>query len=355
MASLKELLAEEGFEHKKYLKNRKQVKHTHRDRIRPEESVILPIHICHDQRSLHSSKHKTDKASTRKGSSIFSSGRVSSDSEGLKSKSLLKGDGPAIDAIAIESVISILSGYIGRYIKDVSFRETIREKCNSCLMRRSKDNLDNGIFENMELGMESIEKLLEEEGARKELRMESRIESLRNSIQLLNIVASLNSRKSRNGSTCGIPNSNLSACAQLYLSIVYKLEKNDRISARHLLQVFCDAPFLARTQLLPDLWEHLFLPHLLHLKIWYHKELEVLSDSQYVEKEKRMNALSRVYNDQMDVGTIQFALYYKEWLKVGAKAPSIPAVPLPSRPSYAPSRRGSSDSYNSHSPINTNL
>jgi hypothetical protein len=68
-----------------------------------------------------------------------------------------------------------------------------------------------------------------------------------------------------------------------------------------------------------------------------------------------MKALSKVYNDHMDMGTIQFALYYNEWLKVGAKAPSVPAVPLPSRPSYATSMRKSSDSYKSRSSINTNL
>uniref|UniRef100_A0A6N2KWE6 Putative E3 ubiquitin-protein ligase LIN N-terminal domain-containing protein n=1 Tax=Salix viminalis TaxID=40686 RepID=A0A6N2KWE6_SALVM len=57
----------------------------------------------------------------------------------------------------------------------------------------------------------------------------------------------------------------------------------------------------------------------------------------------------------MDMGTVQFALYYEEWLKVGVKAPSVPAIPLPSRTSYAPSMRRSSDSYNSSSSINTNL
>ncbi|KAJ6688537.1 hypothetical protein OIU74_017111 [Salix koriyanagi] len=349
MASLNQLLAEEGFEYRKSLRNRTQVKP--RDRlIRPEESVILPIHICHDQKRLHSSKKKTDKASARKGSSIFSSRRVSSDTERLQSKSLLRGEEPAIDEIAIRAVVSILSGYIGRYAKDVSFREMIREKCNSCLVGRRKGSGD-GIFGNIELGMESVEKLVEEQETRREVKAES----LKNSIHLLNIVASLNSKKSRNGSTCGVPNSHLSACAQLYLSIVYKLEKNDRTSARHLLHVFCDAPFLARNHFLPDLWEHLLFPHLLHLKVWYHEELEFLSGSQPVEKERKVKTLSKVYNDRMDMGTVQFALYYEEWLKVGAKAPSVPSIPLPSRSSYAPSMRRSSDSYNSSSTINTNL
>ncbi|XP_021295050.1 putative E3 ubiquitin-protein ligase LIN-1 isoform X2 [Herrania umbratica] len=352
-SSLQELLTEEGFERGKSLKNPREVRLRNTSRA-PDESVALPMYICHDRKSLGKSKHKAEKTVIPNGSSVFSSRRLSN-SDRSKSKSLIKDgpsnrDEPAIDDVAIRAVISILGGYVGRYIKDESFREMIKEKCNSCLVRR-KNGSDNGIFVNMELGIESIDKLVENRGNKKELRMKS----LRNSIRLLSIVASLNSKKSRDGSTCGVPNSHLSACAQLYLSIVYKLEKNDRISARHLLQVFCDSAFLARTHLLPDLWEHFFLPHLLHLKVWYHKELEFLSNLEYGEKEKRMKALSKLYDDQIDMGTVKFAMYYKEWLKIGAKAPAVPTVPLPSSPSYRSSRRRSFDSYASHSSINKNL
>ncbi|XWS18717.1 hypothetical protein CRYUN_Cryun32bG0068800 [Craigia yunnanensis] len=352
-SSLQDLLTEEGFERGKLLKNCREVRLRNQNSA-SDESMALPIYICHDRKSLKKSKHKADETVIRNGSSVFSSRRVSN-SDRPKSKSLIKdgpprGDEPAIDEVAIRDVISILAGYSGRYIKDEGFREMMKEKCNSCLVRRNTGS-DNGIFVNMELGIESIDKLVEDRGDKKELRMKS----LRNSTRLLSIVASLNSKKSRNGSTCGVPNSHLSACAQLYLSIVHKLEKNHKISARHLLQVFCDSAFLARTHLLPDLWEHFFLPHLLHLKVWYHKELELLSNLDYGEKEKRMKALSKLYNDQMDMGTTKFAMYYKEWLKIAAKAPAVPTVPLPSSLSYGSSRRRSSDSYASHSSINRNL
>lgn len=259
----------------------------------------------------------------------------------------------AIDEAAIKAVISILSGYAGQYLRDENFRKSVREKCYSCFKRRRTESESNdGVFVNMELGIESIEKLVESEGTKKEMKMKS----LRNSIGFLSIVASLNSKSTKNGSTCGTPNSHLSACAQLYLSIVYKLEKNDRISSRHLLQVFCDSPFLARTHLLPELWEHFFLPHLLHIKIWYGKEVDFILNSKYMEKEKKMKALSEVYNEQMDKGTIQFALYYKEWLKTGVEAPPpLPSLPLPSRPNYGNSRRRSSESFTSHSSINKSL
>ncbi|KAK2634892.1 hypothetical protein Ddye_029684 [Dipteronia dyeriana] len=338
-ASLQQLLKEDGFENGKLSKIPKQVKL--KDRVAPDDSVALPIYICRDLKSFDFSKQKPEKDSTRKGSSVVSSKRVG-----------LGREEPPIDEVAIRAVISILSGYIGRYVKDENFRQMVKDKFSNCLvMRRSKDS-DNGILANMELGVENIDKLVKYGGTTKK---ELRLKFSGNSIQLLSIVASLNSKKSRHNSTCGISNSHLSAFAQLYLAILYKLEKNDRISARHLLQVFCDSPFLARTHLLPDLWEHFFLPHLLHLKVWYHKEVEFLSNLQFGEKEKRIKALSKVYNDQMDMGTTQFAVYYKQWLQIGVKAPAVPTVPLPSRPSYGSSRRRSSDSYASCSSTSNNL
>ncbi|KAA8537128.1 hypothetical protein F0562_029646 [Nyssa sinensis] len=357
MASLHELLAQEGFERGKIIKSKEQVKL--RQRAAPDESIALPIYICRDLKSFDFSKNKAEKTTlVRNGSSVLSSKRGGSDSGKSNSISMSMPEGvpsrkwnePAIDEVAVRAVISILSGYVGRYLKDETFRQAIKEKCYLCLARKNKDS-DNGVFANIELGIESIEKLVESQGTKKEIKMKS----LRNSIRLLSIVASLNSKSSKNGSTGGAPNSYLSACAQLYLSIVYKIEKNDRISARHLLQVFCDSPFLARTHLLPDLWEHFFLPHLLHLKVWYSKEVDFLSNSDYGDKEKKMEALSRVYNDKMDRGTNQFALYYKEWLKVGGQAPPVPSVPLPSTLGYGPSRRRSSDSFTSHSSLNKSL
>ncbi|XP_050233822.1 putative E3 ubiquitin-protein ligase LIN-2 [Mercurialis annua] len=316
MTSLHKLLTQEGYVHSKLFKGPKQAKFI-------DESITLPIYVCHDQTNL-----KT------RSSSMFSSKRVGSDSGRTKSDEL------AIDQVAVKAVISILGGYIGSYAKDSSFRKKIRDKCNSCLIGREND-MDNRVFIDMESGMESVEMLVGEQcTSRNELSFKSLHKFFQN-------VASEISE-----STCGIPKSDISAIAQLYLSIIYKLEKNDLSSAMHLLQVFIDSPFLARNHLLPDLWQHLFLPHLLHLKIWYHKELETLSNS---HKENRTKALSKAYNRQIDFGTMKFALYYREWLKVGGRAPSIPHVPLPSRPNSIPSRRRSSDSYSSYSSINRNL
>ncbi|XP_071701842.1 putative E3 ubiquitin-protein ligase LIN-2 [Rutidosis leptorrhynchoides] len=325
MGSLSELLSKEGFvpHHSKSKSNssRKNSKHNRTVSASDHDSISLPIYICHNRKNFEQPKHK-------KTSSIVSS----------KTRTSSISSEPAIDAIATKAVISILSAYAGKYIKDKDFRDSLREKCCSCLVRRINNGVsDNGIFANMELGIESVEKLIDNPGTVKELRMKS----LRNSIGFLTIVASLNSKESRNATTCGTPNSYLSACAQLYLSIVYKLEKNDRICARHVLQVFVDCPKLARTHLLPDLWDHFFLPHLLHLKIWFDKQV---SDDYSKDQEEYV---TKAYEDHMDMGTIQFALYYKEWLKTGGQPPdNLPSVPLPSSNLSSATRRRRSSSLN---------
>ncbi|PIN22714.1 hypothetical protein CDL12_04568 [Handroanthus impetiginosus] len=331
-SSLHKLLSEEGVQQPKSGKLKKKVKF--KERNGQEESIRLPIYICHDRRSFDSSFHRSEMALSLKSSSVFSSRRGGSGSERSNTP---RRDEPTIDDVAIKAMVSILTGYIGQYLRDKSFRQSIREKCRSCFETSRKKHSDNEIFAHMEIGIQTIERLVESQDIKKEMDLES----LQKSIKILNIVASLDSTQ----------NSYLSACAHLYLSIVYKIAKNDKISAKHLLGVFGDSPFLARTHLLPELWEHFFLPHLLHLKIWYNKELDFLASSGYSDKEKKIKALNEQYNDRMDSGTSRFALYYKEWLKVGSRVPSIPSVPLPSKASYARTRRKSLESSTSNGAI----
>nr|XP_010927102.3 putative E3 ubiquitin-protein ligase LIN [Elaeis guineensis] len=317
-SSLRDLLAEDGFRHPKPRRKPRQP-------LPPASTPSPPpatASMCSNRRFRPN------------GSSSFHSHGTSSNSRDSIPQSLLLNDDEeeaGIDEAAVRAVVLILSGYAGRFLKDGGFRRRLREKCNACLAARK--GAAHAVLANLELGIESIERLAEEgpNGATRD----SKIRSLRNSIRLLSIVASLNSPKSRSGGyTCGVPNSHLSACAQLYLAMVYKIERNDWVSARHLLQVFVDAPFLARKNLLPDLWDHFFLPHLLHLKVWYSKEAELVAGWEVEDRDQRMKGLNRAYIDQMDGGTAQFALYYKEWLKVGGKAPPVPAVSLPLRTSY---------------------
>lgn len=333
MTSLKELLTQEGFNPTNTLSPQTK-------EITLTTSISLPLHICNDRKNINCSNQKGSLTlSFQPNTERFCSVSLSS-SETSNFKSLVSPDsrreGPPMNEVAIRAVIGILSDYIERYIKDQFFRKTIFEKCNSYLIQRRKGSEsyeENETLEKMKRSLENIDKLVQNQGI---IKKELKIKTLRNSIELLTIVASLNSNTSREVSTtCGIPNSHLSACAQLYMAIVYKLQKNNRVCARHLMQVFCDAPFLARTYLVPQFWEQFFLPHLLDLKIWYSEEFEMISATNecYVEKEKKIKYLRKLYNNNMDIGTIMYAVYYKKWLRVGTNEPPLPVLPLPSRSS----------------------
>ncbi|KAJ1278049.1 hypothetical protein BS78_04G050300 [Paspalum vaginatum] len=258
---------------------------------------------------------------------------------------------------AAGAVVAVLSAYAGRFLRDAEFRRALRDKCAACLApAAAEDAAGRAVLANLELGIESIERLAADGAA--QAPRDAKIRSLRNSIRLLSVVASLHSPRPAaaggDGRTCGVPNSHLAACAQLYLSVVYRMERNDRVAARHLMQVFADAPGLARRDLLPDLWDHVFLPHLLHLKVWFTKEVELVAGWDADDRCRRMKTLQRLYNDHMDSGTAQFAMYYKEWLKSGADAPPVPSVPLPSMPGNFDGREKHSASVR-RSSINRNL
>ncbi|KAL4186376.1 hypothetical protein AMTRI_Chr09g33590 [Amborella trichopoda] len=240
---------------------------------------------------------------------------------------------PALDEAAIRAVISILTSYIGRFIKDKNFRLSLSQNCLSCIgLKRWNDAQYNekGIVANLKEAVQCVEGVVGDLKNHKELKKAA--------LQL-SIVAGLNSKDLKEGHTSGIPNSHLAACAHLYLSVIYRLQKKDRASARHLLQVFCDSPFQARVTLVSDLWEHFFLPHLSHLKVWYSQEAEFILKSS--SGSSRMKLLDKLYGEQLDSGTYQFAVYYEEWLKEGAEAPPIPCVSIPSSSVYGSSRESS--------------
>ncbi|KAF6149341.1 hypothetical protein GIB67_016879 [Kingdonia uniflora] len=229
---------------------------------------------------------------------------------------------PALDEVANKAMVSILSSYITVFLKDKEFRDSVRRNCSSCLNtnKLEEENLqaDNKVISNFEDAMETVERVVEEYGNANELKK---------ACLQLSVVTSLNLKDLKDGFTSGIPNSQLSACAHLYLSVIYKLQKKDLVSAKHLLQVFCDSPFQARKILLHELWDYIFLPNFLHLSAWYDKEVGSLPDTS--SKARKLKLLDKVYSDILDSGTYQFAVYYKDWLTEGVEAPAIPSIHVP--------------------------
>ena len=245
---------------------------------------------------------------------------------------------PALDEVAIQAIVSILNGYIKRFLNDEDFRTMLRHNCFSSLIDfelEQGQSTESNVTASLEKAIETVEKAAEDSSSAKDLKKAS--------FQLREITG-LNSNNLKDGFTSEIPTAKLSACAHLYLSVIYKLQKKDRFSAQHLLQVFCSSPFQARTMLLPELWDYLFLPHLSHLKDWYNKEADSLADT--LRRTRKLKLLEKVYNEILDSGTYQFAVYYKDWLTEGVEAPSVPSIDIPSVTLWG-ARQGSSFSHSS--------
>ncbi|KAE8813704.1 transducin-like [Hordeum vulgare] len=85
------------------------------------------------------------------------------------------------------------------------------------------------VLADLELAIESIERLADASPSPRD----SKIRSLRNSIRLLGVVAALHAppgpADSGEGDARGVPSSHLSACAQLYLAVVYKMESDPHL------------------------------------------------------------------------------------------------------------------------------
>ncbi|RDX66101.1 putative E3 ubiquitin-protein ligase LIN, partial [Mucuna pruriens] len=246
----------------------------------------------------------------------------------------------ALDEVAVQAVVSILNGYIKRFPQDEDFRSTLRHNCFSSLnfIELEEENItETKVLRSLEQAIEAVEESAEEPISATYLK--------RTTMQL-SIITGLSLNDFKYECTCGIPNYKLSACAHLYLSVVYMMQKKNKVSAKHLLQVFCDSPFQARTILLPELWEHLFSPQFSHLKAWYNKEAQVLVDAP--SKVRKLKFLQKVYNEHLDSGTHIFAVYYKDWLTEGVESPPIPSIGIPSV-SATGSQEGSSLGHSSES------
>lgn len=249
-----------------------------------------------------------------------SNGKSSEESQTKRSSS----SEPALDEVAIQAMVSILSGYIKRFLRDEEFRAALRGNCFASLnfVELEEGDAESKIIAKLEEAIEIIEKSVEESSMN--------TKDLKKAVLQLSVIVGLNSNDLKDGFTNGVPNYKFSACAHVYLSVVYKLQKKDRAAAKHLLQVFSDSPFQARTKLLPELWDYLFSPHLSDLKVWYSQEANSIVDTP--EKPRKLKLLEKVYNEVLDTGTYQFAVYYKDWLTEGVETSPVPSIHIPSAP-----------------------
>ena len=226
-----------------------------------------------------------------------------------------------LDELTVKAIVSILTGYLRRFFKDETFRASFYRSCTSCLgitRENENDHRKDGVINNLKQAIKVIERTVSLSPSPQELK--------RAALQL-SVITGLSSKELKDDFTGGIPNLNLAACAHLYLSVIYKFQKKDKASAKHLLQVFCDCPNQARNTLLPGLWDRLFLPHLSHLREWYDNEVELIARTS--SRLRKLKLLEDAYSKILDVGTNQIGVYYKEWLVEEAEGPELPSIVAP--------------------------
>lgn len=224
---------------------------------------------------------------------------------------------PALDVVAVQAVVSIINGHLKYFLKDKDFRLMLRQNSFSPLNFIGVDECNSSkVVSNLEQAIDIVEKAAEGLSTEKDLKK---------ALLQLSMIAGLNTNALKDGFTFGISNSKLSACAHLYLSIIFKIQNKENSSAKHILQVFCNLPFQARIVLFPELWDDLFLPHLLHIRSWYDHESASLVNTPSQSSNQKL--LNKVYHETLDSGTCKFAVYYKDWL-TGIEAPE-PSIVVP--------------------------
>nr|XP_043611866.1 putative E3 ubiquitin-protein ligase LIN-2 [Erigeron canadensis] len=224
----------------------------------------------------------------------------------------------ALDELAIKAIIHMLNVHTKRFIKDRDFRTSLHHSCLDLLISTDLND-EVKVITNLEQAIESVERATEDQADPK---------SLKKAALQLSVITGLNKNELKDGFTSGISNSVLSNCGHLYLSVIYCLQNKERVAARHLLQVFIDSPFSARTTLVPELWDNIFHPHLVHLDDWYNQEIDFLLDD--ASNPRKLKKLKKLYDEVLDTGTHKLALYYKDWLTDGMEAPLIPTIDVPS-------------------------
>ncbi|PKA65131.1 Putative E3 ubiquitin-protein ligase LIN-1 [Apostasia shenzhenica] len=227
----------------------------------------------------------------------------------------------SVNEASVKTVTSILNSFVKRILKDENFRSFMYQRCTFSLKSNGVKDIGHNncvVLSTLKEAIAAVHRIISEGVNELELNKASLNLSMITGLKLMNLDV---------GYTSGIPNSHLAACAHLYLSIICMIQKKDKVSAKYLLQVFCDTPHHSRRKLLPEIWERLFWLHLTHLKEWYDKEVESVQGTSGVTM--KMELLEKVFNDLLDVSTCQLASYYQDLLMDETDSPALPSVSIP--------------------------
>lgn len=286
MTSLKELLVAEGFK-----KSRKgSSSSVDADRVDESNGEVCEYRLVSNERSIDIYEEvRTERHNRVKSQKQLRCQYNKRYSNPIYDEIIYSRDfncAPSLKEAAIEALVLLLTGHVQCFATEGAFHALLRQRCAVCLAR------DRKLFADLEGVVLLIER----------------------TVPLGLDFGQLNkaSLKLKELIYCGT-DSRLLACAHLYLGIVYKLLRKEKSSAKHILRVFVCSPFQARVYILPELWDRLFAPHLSHFKLWYDKEVGPLVIAP--NWENRMKSLFRSYNDLVDEGTHDLAIYYLKWIK----------------------------------------
>ncbi|KAF9606163.1 hypothetical protein IFM89_023256 [Coptis chinensis] len=240
-------------------------------------SFFYLIYLLHPSLSYEISMPQTSMAST-----LSSSTRASDDRVTLNHQS-------------IQVIVVQVNEHILRFLEDQETRESLRQKCTSKLKIQKQEFFEfseHSVLSNLYWGIESVEAAIQAKWP------EERISRLQSSERMLQVPALVE----EHGSTGGIQNQYLICCSYFYLSLVRKLQRDDWQVTLHFLQAMLVHPQLVRKELMPELWERVFLP-----QIMSRRQVSGLRDMQ-------SEPLLDCFDIAVDEATIQLARRYKDCL-----------------------------------------
>ncbi|KAA8527444.1 hypothetical protein F0562_034841 [Nyssa sinensis] len=160
-------------------------------------------------------------------------------------------DQERLDLESIRVLVRIINQHINEFIADNKTRKSLKLKCTSKLKIQKQEFFEfseQSVLSNLYWGIESIEAAIQAKWS------EEKTSRLKNSEQMLQVPAMLD----EHGVTAGISNRYLVCCSYFYLSLVWKLQKDEWQVALHFLQALLVSPRLVQMKFIPKLCESLF-------------------------------------------------------------------------------------------------
>ncbi|KAH9320860.1 hypothetical protein KI387_015499 [Taxus chinensis] len=228
--------------------------------------------------------------------------------DGLKPYAISKSTDSVLDFAGVKALILLISKYIARLLADSTRRRAIRLKCKSRIrMCKHGEFFEFGeqvVLANLYWGMQSLEKAINSTS------VEAKNARLENAERMLQVPALLD----EDATTAGMSNSYIICCAYFHLALVWKIRKNERQMALHLLQAFVVSPHYSRLDFAPGLWKEIFLPHVSFLENEFVADLEMAGGIEPDELHLKRTQRRTYYKEALNKITRKHAKYYKDWL-----------------------------------------